>query len=236
MVFILWGVSALAEPSPPLDPKTLQDITQKLDVLYPGQFNLDSAEALEKEYQIFPHWQLLTLRVKNKKHPQIELQHMMLPTDAMIGIFAYNGTSMLYLSNQKENLEKLLFQEKTLGEPRIGAELFAKLFALILIDKNNAQAHIIDGPQYFSHQHLEDQGYRLDESKIKGIQNKFAPAQWKKTGDKTILTFFVRSGWMHMADEIDQIEVSFDPTNGHFDVQNTVLAKGIFKKMPQIMY
>jgi len=199
-------------------------------------------DPLDSKLQIFKSYQLLTIVADGKpKDPKSPfLADWVLPSGGSVGTFASHGKELIYLSQQKETLGKILVEEKTLEDPKLNLESFAKVLAIALLDARNVDYHLISSKQdildFEKDKGVGGGGYEVDRKSLKAVESLIAAPKWEEKNGGKKLTFFCLSGWMHEIHLVDQITVSFSQGGAQIEIQDKVLNKDIFKKVPMIEY
>jgi len=219
--------------------KEIQDIQKKLEAFLDKKPFEVWAYLVSQDLQIFNNYQLINITAYHSGLEDPFLEHPMLPTGGSWGTFAYDGKHLIYLSQSKDNLEKILTQEKIIGNSKINPEALAKIIIMTLIDKLTRFNELIQSPQgILSYEKYKGTAtdYKVDRQKLKKLKKKIKPPFWKDSGNKKILTFFCLSGWMHKKNTINKFTVSFDKNSSILEIKKETLVDKIFNKIPSIMY
>jgi len=159
------------------------------------------------------------------------LEHPLLPSGGSSGTFAYNEKELIYLSQKKENLEKLLAQEPGVFDPKSDPTAMAQVITNTLIDQGTIENELIGSLDDLK-SYGKEMKYKIDKQKMKGLEKMIAKPHWES---ETKLVFFCRSGFMGQTGVVKKFIISFDRNSRHLEIKEDVLAENVFGEIPRVV-
>lgn len=202
---------------------------------FQGRFPEESEISFVDIYKPAP--KIGTYRLLWVHSPARALQHATLPGTDHWGPFAFDGKTLLHLSGQNKNFEKVLVAQQGPVPELFSAEVFAGMVNDFKLNNRNVFRHIVGSVKAVRDFDggMSGGGYVVDEKVLGKFKKKIAPPRFGKKGDKEVLTYFVLRGWMHETKELVKITVVIGE-DFSLEIKEEVLTNKIFSETPLIMY
>jgi len=215
------------------DESIKRDVQTKLVKLFPKQHAVLLRDIYEINLPVFRDYKLLRVSVSEMGI----LEHPILPDGGSLGMFAYGRNKLLYLNRMNDNLENILWQERSGRVDLIKPEVLAHAIILCKISQRGFLSHLLasaDDITAYEKNQDTDGGYVVDAEKFRRYANKIVKPRWQINGSRKELTFYILSGWMHIVQELAKITTSFEFSR--MGLKKDVLESKVFKEVPEIYY
>jgi DNA-binding transcriptional ArsR family regulator len=166
------------------------------------------------------------------------LEAPILPSGGSFGLFAFGSSGLRYLSHQRQQIERLLREEKRFLD-ECDPQVLASLLAEALLTQRSISHHALESsnlPEYNGGIGRFSGLYQVDAREWDRVRNRVAsPALSGDAGNGWRLQFCSVVGWMHQKQMLVSHLFRFRPD---FRIQHRkqVLSGRIFARMPSLMY
>ncbi len=216
-----------------------QNLASKMESLFNKKIiEVQMVEELDKTLQLFPPYKLIRVFVPitGSLDPSFELQHSVFPTFTAYGIFAFDGEKLLYLSQNPQNLEKLLDQNHIIWKSDVSPRSLAELFSLTQVDHDNRKCYLLDSSEDILKFGKKEEGYVVNKNKLKKISSVITKPHWEAKNNSKCLIYYCLWGWMHEKQTVKQVKVDFDRKTSAFTINQETMEDNVFDQVPGIEY